>query len=240
MAVEGVAGRVEGHVLRQAHGKRVARYGHHAARFAVDHRDRAAPIALPRNQPVAQAVADGVTAGIALGEHGDGARLRLCDREPVQEVGIDRRAVADVGLIADLDRVRIHARRAHHGNDGQVLAAGEIEIALVVGGTTEDRAGAIVHEHEVGDIERQRAAGGKRMPDPDSRIEAALACRLDVALADASQVALGDERRERGIGFGERCRQRVIGRERTEGCTEQRIGTGGEDLQRLVAPLEGE
>ena len=32
----------------------------------------------------------------------------------------------------------------------------------------------------------------------------------------------------------------MIGRERTEGCTEQRIGTGGEDLQRLVAPLDGE
>ena len=122
MAVEGIARRVEGHVLRQAHRERLARHRHHAARCAVHHRNRAAPVALPRDAPIAEPVADGRAAGAAFRKLCDGARLGVGDREPVQEVGIDGRAVADIGLVADLDRIRILPRRTHHGITGRPWA----------------------------------------------------------------------------------------------------------------------
>src|SRR4051812_10133850 len=55
MMVERVTGLVEAHILRQHHRQILVRHRHHAASFAVDHWDRAAPIALPRDAPVAQA-----------------------------------------------------------------------------------------------------------------------------------------------------------------------------------------
>src|SRR5262249_5295218 len=51
-----VAGPVERYVARQFHRQILRRYRHRAAGVAMDDRDRAAPIALPRNAPVAQAV----------------------------------------------------------------------------------------------------------------------------------------------------------------------------------------
>ena len=211
MAVEGIARRVEGHVIRQAYRERFARHRHHAARCAVHHRNRAAPVALPRDAPIAEPVADGRTAGAAFRKLCDGARLGVGHREPVQEVGIDGRAVADIGLVADLDRIRILPRRTHHWDNWQVLGAGEIQIALIVSRTAEDRAGAVVHEHEIGDVERQRALGVEGVADAHARVEAALARRLDVALADAGAVALGNEVGERRVGSAKRCRQRVVG-----------------------------
>ena len=55
MMVERVARLVEADILRQHDRQVLVRHRHHAACGAVDHRDRAAPIALPRDAPVAQA-----------------------------------------------------------------------------------------------------------------------------------------------------------------------------------------
>ena len=55
MALERVAGDVEGGVLGQLHRQILLRNRDHAAGIAVDDRDRAAPVALARDAPVAQA-----------------------------------------------------------------------------------------------------------------------------------------------------------------------------------------
>ena len=72
-----------------------------------------------------------------------------------------------------------------------------------MGRTAEDRAGAVVHEHEVGDVERQRALGVERVADSDAGVEAAFTRRFNVALADAGAVTLGNEIGERRIGSAE-------------------------------------
>ena len=58
MAVERIARFVEGDVIGQLHRQVFHRHRHDAALLAMDDRDRAAPIALPRDAPVAQAEID--------------------------------------------------------------------------------------------------------------------------------------------------------------------------------------
>ena len=56
MMVERIAGLVEGHIVGQRDRQVRLRHRHDAARLAMDDRDRAAPVALARNAPVAQPV----------------------------------------------------------------------------------------------------------------------------------------------------------------------------------------
>ena len=58
MVVERIAGLVEVDVVRQLHRQVLVRHRHDAAVLAMDHRDRAAPVALARDAPVAQAEID--------------------------------------------------------------------------------------------------------------------------------------------------------------------------------------
>src|SRR5690606_8953614 len=100
------AGGVEFDVLGQAHRQVFARHGHDAAGVAMDHRDRAAPIALAGNTPVAQAVIDLADAlRLALDQagfevFGDG-RFGGVDVEPVEETGIEGYAGSCVSLCSD-------------------------------------------------------------------------------------------------------------------------------------------
>ena len=75
MMVERVAGLVEGDILRQHHRQVLVRHRHHVAFRAMDHRDRAAPIALARNAPVAQAEIH-----LALADRHVAAQLSLSSR----------------------------------------------------------------------------------------------------------------------------------------------------------------
>ena len=54
----GLPGRSKRHVVRQRHRQVLGRHRHDAAGLAMDDRDRAAPVALARDAPVAQAVVD--------------------------------------------------------------------------------------------------------------------------------------------------------------------------------------
>ena len=94
MAVERIARLVEGDVLRQRDRQIFLRHRHDAAFVAVDDRDRAAPIALARNAPVAQAIIDlalrhrPVAARLLLEPLGD-FFFRLLDGHAVEEARID-------------------------------------------------------------------------------------------------------------------------------------------------------
>ena len=74
----------------QEHRQLLVGHGHDAALLAVDDRDRAAPVALPREAPVAQAVVDRRLAAALLARaHATIARLRLVRRQPVERPGVD-------------------------------------------------------------------------------------------------------------------------------------------------------
>ena len=102
MAVERIARLIERHVLRQLDRQVRDRDRHDAARFAMDDRDRAAPIALSRNAPVPELVIDLALRlrPIAEGDLLEPARdlfLRRLDRHSVEEARIDHHTVAIVG-----------------------------------------------------------------------------------------------------------------------------------------------
>ena len=76
----------------------------------------------------------------------------------------------------------------------------EIEVALVMGGAAEDRAGAVIHQDEIGDVDRQfprgcRTGGGTRSPVSKPSFSA-FSIRL---LGGAAAPRLGAEGRETGV-----------------------------------------
>ena len=108
MVVERVAGLVEADIVGQHHRQVGFRHRHDAAVVAMDHRDRAAPVALARDAPVAQAELH-----LALGQRPVAAERSLSTpgdlveglggRHAVEEARIDHHAVVDIGLVDDLE-----------------------------------------------------------------------------------------------------------------------------------------
>ena len=81
-------------------------------------RDRAAPITLARDAPVAQAVLHrGLAVALRFQPFGRGGLGRL-HVEPVQEIRIDRDTRAHVGRVADCVALAVLAGRQDHGDDG--------------------------------------------------------------------------------------------------------------------------
>ncbi len=210
----------------------------------MDHRDRAAPVALARDAPVAQAEVDPAlgdrtaVAGLALEPPRD-LLLGLGDRQPVEEARIDHPAVAVIGRVGDHEARRVDPRRAHHGGVAEAVLVDEFEVALVVRGAAEDRAGAVLHEDEVRDVDGQLPGRVERVPGPDAGVEAELLGLLDRLLRGADAPALGDERGELRIFRGRGLRERVIGRERHEARAEQRVGPRRVDLEIRLAARRG-
>ena len=113
--------------------------------LAVHDGERLAPVALTREEPVAQLVVDrALTLPLLLEPLSDLALLGLVDLQPVEELGVDGFAGAGVGLLLDVPAGDDLA-------DGQAEGAGELPVALVVRGHGHDRAGAVAGQHVVGD-----------------------------------------------------------------------------------------
>ncbi len=155
--------------------------------------------------------------------------LGVGDGEPVEEAGMIERALAVIGDVADLERGRVGAGRQHHGRDRQAVFAGEVEVALVVRRAAEDGAGAVFHQHEVGDVDRQMRPA-QRVGDLQAGVVAHLLLGLDLGGGGAAAPAFLDEGGERRVVGGERLGQRMAGREGEEGGAEQRVRAGGVDL----------
>jgi len=76
-------------------------------------------------------------------------------RQTVETTAVDHRATLREGRVADALGARLGR---DHLDDGQVEAASELVVALVVGGDGHDRAGAVAHQDVVGDPDRQPLA----------------------------------------------------------------------------------
>ena len=112
-------------------------------------------------------------------------------------------------------------------------------------GAAEDRAGAIIHQDEVRDPDRQRPVRIERVAHADAGVHAALFGLFERLFRGADPAAFGDEGRDLGVLGLEPARERMVGRDRREGGAHQRVGARRVDLERVepfggVHRLEGE
>ncbi len=131
---------------------------------------------------------------------------------------------------------RVLARRQHYRDYRQCVFAGEVEIALVVRRAAENGAGAVFHQHEIGDIDRHLPRRIERVDGLERGAVAALLGRLDDGFAGAEPVAFGDELGEPRVVRGEALCQRMVRRQRQERGAVERVGAGREHLDRRVLP----
>ncbi len=129
-----------------------------------------------------------------------------------------------------------------HHLDGQIILLGELEIPLVVGRHRHHRAGAVLHEHEIGHVNGHLDAG--------DRVRAKTAGEhplLGDLLQDAPAAVLGPpvvhevpHRLFLAGALGQRQGQGMLRGQAHEGGPEQGVGPGGEHRQGLAACPPGE
>ena len=235
--VQRVAGAVKADVARQQHRQLVLGFGNHAAGVAMHHRDRATPIALARDAPVAQAEfrhALAPACGFGMGDGGVDRGLAglVGGAGKAAHIGHGVGLGGNKGLGRD-QRVGLglgHARAAKGGADRQPVFRREIMVALVVGGAAEQRPGPVIHQHEIRDPHRQFPRGVQRVAHPDSGVQPAFLGGLDRLFGGAALVELGRELGQRGVGFRKPPGQRMVGADRHERRPHQRVGAGRVNL----------
>ncbi len=228
MAVERIAGFIESDILRQ-HDRELGG-GHRAAFLAMHDRDQTAPVALARNAPIPQPVIDLTLAFAALLQTVGNFVFCFLDRQPIEKRRIRNPSGADIGFIANVEALRIFSFRNNDRPDLQVIFAGEIQVALIMGRAAENRPGAIVHQDEIGDVNRNFGGLAKRVNRFQPGVVAPLFGTLDIFLAGAHPVALIDEALEILVFFRERFGERMIGRYRAERHAEYRVWPRRENL----------
>ena len=97
--------------------------------------------------------------------------------------------------------------------------------------TAENRAGAVVHQNEIGDIDRQLPVGIEWMHGLHAGVETELLGGVDLGLCGAHAMALFDEGRELRILRRRGRRKRMVGRQRHELRAEQSVRPRGENLE---------
>ena len=237
-----LARRQELDVVWELDGELVLGHGHDAAGVAVDDRDRRAPVALARDQPVAQAVLHrGSAPAVGVEVRGDRG-LRLFRWRPVELPGVHEHARLEVGL---RERRAVPVLGRDHHGDRQPEQLGELEVTVVVRGHAHDRARAVRGECVVGDPDRDAVA--REVVDAvrageDARLLAlgrlplqlrGVGCGLHVRL-DLLALLVGGE-------FGD---EPVLGGEHHERHAVQGVRARGEDADLIRAVgggrLEGE
>ena len=202
---------------------------HDPVALAVHHRDRAAPVPLARDEPVAQAVVDrGVPLALAV-QPGHDPLQRVAVGQPVEvRGGVHQCPVTGVGqaVVGPFD----------DPPDRQVEPLGECEVALVVRRHGHDRPGAVLHQHVVGDVHWDALAvdGVDHVPaQEDAGLllvgRAPLLGGLHQRVVDvAPDLVLASRAVRQPVEVG------VLRREDEERRAEQRVGACGED--RIVDP----
>ena len=199
--VERVAGDAEIDIIGQFDGQVLFGLGHRAAGVAMHHRDRTAPVPLARQAPVAQAELGDALAhavGLAKGNGGiDGLRAGLqnvaCETFDILHLfGFRRhkcRRQRHVGLI----------NRGEYRRDRQAVFGGKVVIPLIMRRAAKDRAGAVIHQDEVGDVDRQFPRGIKRMAHGQAGVEPQLVGLFQRLLGGAALAGLGTECGDGGV-----------------------------------------
>jgi len=95
----------------------------------------------------------------------------------------------------------------------------------------EDRAGAIIHQHEVRDIDRKRPVRVERVLDLEAGIPAFLLGGLQLGGGGSARLAFGDEGGERLVLLRQREGDRMVRRDCGEARAEDGIGPGRENVE---------
>ncbi len=221
------AGAIGHHVFRQHHGQVFFRHWYVAAAGAMNDGDRAAPVALARDAPVAQAelgLAGTVLRGLEVGDDGVEGGSEIA---AVVLAGIDREQALLVGVpVLPLrgGETVIAGGLAVHLPDRQRILVGKLEIAFVMCRHRHHRAFAIAPEHVVGDEHREPVAG-ERMHDELAGGHALFFHGGHVGLGHGTGLAFGDEGGEGRIAFRRTGGERMFGGHGDIGRAHQRIGT---------------
>jgi hypothetical protein len=115
--------------------------------------DRLAPIALPREQPVPEAIGGLRCAGADLRQEGDHGTLCLGHRHAIQEAGVDQRSVPLPSHVP-------HVRSNHDTDDREIECPGKSAVPCVMGRDSHDRASTVTAQHVVRDPDGQVRAVG--------------------------------------------------------------------------------
>ena len=212
--LERVARLVEGHVLRERHRQLVLGHRNDAAAGAVDDRNRAAPVALARHAPVAQAEVHLALADAhCLHARGD-VGLGLGHAHAIEEFGVDENGVVAFllkeGFGADFEGCGIGALRRDDGDHRQVILAREVEVALVMRWAAEDGAFTIAHQHEVRGIDREPHARAERVAGIEAQHVALLLGALDRLLRSAEGSDFAAEGSETLVLLGQATGQLMV------------------------------
>ena len=228
VAFERVAGDVEADILGQGHRQLVLGHRHHAAGIAVDEGDRRPPVTLAADAPVAQAPHGAPLAPAAAFGPGDDLGLGGFDAHAIEEAGVDDHPVPRLGLALE-GLVGAGGIGRDDAQDRQPVFGGEFEVALVMPRHAHHRAGAVFHQHEVGDEHRQvRAREG--VLRGNRRAIAQLFRRFERGRGGRALLALVDKGGDVRI-VRQSLRDRVIGGDGAETCAEDRVGAGRIDRQ---------
>src|SRR5206468_81389 len=126
---------------------------------AVNNRNRRAPEALARDAPVTYAIGDRAAAEafrLSLRGH---LTHRVLRQPPTPFAAVHHDAVFSEGgagiYLADCALLTVNDPRDHLAN-WQSIFSGELEIALVMGGHTHHRAGAVIDQHIIRDPDWQQ------------------------------------------------------------------------------------
>ena len=243
--------RLRGEVVGVGQLDRQHRVGHRDRQpgLVVDDRERLAPVALPRKQPVAQPVGDRALPAPCSSSQAMMVAFASAMSSPSRLSPSPAELIA--GPVAGVAPCPPSPSGGCDGaDDRQLEHLGEVPVALVLAGHGHDRAGAVTHQHVVGDEDRQLRAVDRVGRERAGEYAGLVAGRvgLPVHLRPAGRRAGGRPRPPRpgsrcppvhggtvpsGHGVGQqRIDQRVLGGQHHVGRAEQRVGTGGEDRDR--------
>ena len=140
----------------QFHRQLIARHRDRSAAGAVNHGDRATPVALARDQPIPKAVRD-LAAGPSVFRSRGGDGGFGCGRLAAIKVSrVDQDAGFRPGVA--ITDCRTGPLGINHLTDGEAVALGEHHVALVMGRNSHHRSGSIVGQNVISDPDRQRLA----------------------------------------------------------------------------------
>ncbi len=228
---------VRHHVFRQHHRQLFVRHWHVAAAWAVDDGNRAAPVALAGNAPIAQAELHFFLAQAPhdqIGGHGLHGGLIA---QAIVFAGIHAHALFLVA-IPFLPGIGGKARTRHlYGlRDGQIVFFGKAKIAFVMRRHGHHRAVAVAHQHIVTDPHRHFCAS-QWVDDLQPGVHALLFHGSEIGLGHATLFAFLDKRCQRRIIGGGLQGQRMLGGHRHEGDAHDGVGAGRVHPQFFVVAI---
>src|SRR3989440_5333496 len=146
-----LACRLKLHIFGQLDRQLIFRHGHHAICWAVDDRNGRAPVTLPTNQPVAQAIGDGELADALLLQVARDYRDGLVRWRAIERPGIDHHAQVQFSFCPRCRVAWVLVNWSDHLAYGDAEFAGKLEVALVMRRNAHNRARTVAHQHVIGD-----------------------------------------------------------------------------------------